>query len=274
MSYPDEEDAKLRPVVAVRVEHVERLRVPGPHDAIEVRAHVRQVAGLLPFGGGASSAHDIGRQHAGACRHRPQELQDREVALRGLPAHGVADLTSVDVGRPQRLVEQPGAPDAGAAGAGGLLLALERDAQVLGAHLLHEPPGLHGELQQQHGHAPGRLLHRQRHPRPAVPEQRPRRAGRAADVVVPAVSPRPAAAVARDDAGEAARRREDREGPEQRAHSADGAQGGARGPRGAAAPPLVGRRRRGERDRGPRRGRRQRRRHGGRGAGRLGANER
>jgi hypothetical protein len=255
-SNPDEEHAKLGAIVAIRIQHVEGFGVPGPHHAIEVRAHVREVAGFLSsLGASTAAANDVSRQHAGAGRDGAQQLHDGEVVVRGLAAHGVPDLAPVDVRRPQRLVEQPGAANAGA-GARRLLLALERDAEVLRAHLLHEPPRLHRELEEKDGHAPGRLLHRQRHARPAVPEQRPRRARRAGDMAV-VMAPRraAAAAVARDDAREPARRGEDREGTEQRAHGADGAK---RRPRGPAALPLVGRRR-GEGDRRPGRARRSRR---------------
>jgi hypothetical protein len=62
---------------------------------------------LSSLSASTAAANDVSRQHASADQDGAQQLHDGEVILRGLAAHGVPDLTPVDVRRPQRLIKQP-----------------------------------------------------------------------------------------------------------------------------------------------------------------------
>lgn len=97
-----------------------------------------------------------------------EQLHHGEVQLRGVPARGVAHVAAVDVGRPHGLVEDAAALPAG----GHLLLALEGDAdEAGGAHVLHEPGGGDGHLEEEVRHAAGVVLERQGDAGLAVAEQ-------------------------------------------------------------------------------------------------------
>lgn len=169
MSYPNEEDAKLWPAVPVWVEHVQRFRVLASHHPVEVGPHVRR----LSFDG---VGHVVG-EHACACGHGVEQLHYLQILLRGLPLDTVADLAPVDERRPQWLLEQLRL-------VGGLLLALQRDPVMVGAHLLHELAGGDGNLEEEDGDAAGVFLDREGDAGLSVSEEGAGGAGRAADVAV------------------------------------------------------------------------------------------
>ncbi|CAL9775646.1 unnamed protein product, partial [Musa acuminata subsp. burmannicoides] len=173
VSDPNEEDAELRPGVAVGVEHVERLRVLGPDHPVEEGAHVGELA--------IGRVGHVPRQDAGAHGHRVQQLHHAKVQFRGVPPGGVADVAPVDEGAPHGLVQHAALAGAG----GGLLLALEGDAdEAGGAHVLHEPGGGDGQLEEEVGDAAGVFLEGEGDAGLAVAEEGAGGAGGAADVAV------------------------------------------------------------------------------------------
>ncbi|BAS80552.1 Os02g0709701, partial [Oryza sativa Japonica Group] len=90
-----------RAAAAVRVHHVERLRVPRPDHPLEPRAHVHQVA-LLGGGGGGG----VVGENAGADGHRLDGAKNPPLVGAALPAHREAALSAVAVGPPRRLLQQ------------------------------------------------------------------------------------------------------------------------------------------------------------------------
>ena len=189
-SEPDEEDGELRArAAALRRDHVQRLRVPGPDEVIEAAAHVRH---LVVRCHRRRVDHQRGgprpREHAGAHGDHPQRLHDREVVVRGLAPHRVARLLAVAEHGPRRLVQQRRrAASASAARrpcvGGGLR---ERDRAALGleddaragrvAELAEQRVRLERQLDDEGGQAARRLLQRQHHAAPAVAVERPRHA--------------------------------------------------------------------------------------------------
>ncbi|TVU46403.1 hypothetical protein EJB05_05938, partial [Eragrostis curvula] len=133
---------------AVRVHHVERLRVPGAHDALEARAHVHDV----PLAAAAARRRDDARAHG----HWLQRAQHPPVRGAALAPHRVAAALAVAVRAPRLLLHQlPAAAALGTGGRkGGALLgavALERDAHEAGCHLAHQRRRGRGELEKQRG---------------------------------------------------------------------------------------------------------------------------
>jgi hypothetical protein len=218
---PNEEDGELRPGgAALGVVHVVRLGVLGAHDAVEVDAHVGELA--------VCRVGHVGRQHAGAHGRGVEHLHDALVLLRGLPPRRVPDALAVHLRRPQRLVQQHPPRRVGARRVVLLLVALERDAHhPRHAHVLDELGRGHADLEEQAGLGRRGLVERQRDARAPVAVQRPRRMRRAMEVGPdPAVEAREAVQRRQADAGWS---RDDGERAERRAYGPD-EPGGARRP--------------------------------------------
>ncbi|OEL30763.1 Protein MIZU-KUSSEI 1, partial [Dichanthelium oligosanthes] len=137
---------------AVRVHHVERLRVAGADDALEARAHVHDV----PLAAAARRRYDA-RAHG----HGLQRAQHPPVRGAALAAHRVAAALAVAIRAPHLLLHQLLAAAAVGRGrgrggarerAGGLgAVALERDADEAGRHLADQRRRGRGELEQHRG---------------------------------------------------------------------------------------------------------------------------
>jgi hypothetical protein len=187
-------DAELGSAAAVRVHHVERLRVPGPDDPLEPGPHVHEVALL-----GGGWAGDVVREHAGADGHRLDGAEHFPHVAAALPAHGEPALAPVAVGAPRRLLQQRAAllPCTGSVSSqlskwiyisarkqsellvckyyitGGerWFLALEREADEARGHLPDERGGgVRGHLDEQHGRGARFRLQRDVHA-PAPPAE-------------------------------------------------------------------------------------------------------
>ena len=210
---PNEEDCELRPGgAALGVVHVVRLGVLGTNEAVEMRAHVGELA--------VERVGHIGRQHAGAHGRGVEQPHDALVPLRRLPPRRVPDALAVHLGRPDRLVQQPHRrPRRRVVLLLLLLLALERDAHhPRRAHVLDELGRGHAHVQQHARRGAGALVQRDGDARPPVAVQRPRGVRRAVEVApdsAGAVQPREV--VQRRHAA-AGRRLDDRERPERREH--------------------------------------------------------
>uniref|UniRef100_A0A804NV57 Uncharacterized protein n=1 Tax=Zea mays TaxID=4577 RepID=A0A804NV57_MAIZE len=104
-SHSQEVDAELRAAAAVGVHHVERLRVPGAHHALEPRPHVHQVA-LRRAGAGDGAGDVVVREHAGAHGHRLHRAQHPPLVRAAVPAHREPALAAVAVRAPRWLLQQ------------------------------------------------------------------------------------------------------------------------------------------------------------------------
>jgi hypothetical protein len=164
-SDPEEVDAELGSAIAVRVHHVERLRVAGPHDALEPRPHVHDVA--------------LGRGYdPGAHGHGLQRAEHAPVRGAALAPHRVPAALAVAVGAPHRLLHQL------LVGVGAL--ALQRDAHQPRRHLAHQRRRGRGQLQQQRRARARVHLERQVHVPAPVAVQRAGEPRAHADLPVPA----------------------------------------------------------------------------------------
>jgi hypothetical protein len=205
---PNEEDCELRPGgAALWVVHVVRLGVLGTDEAVEMRAHVGELA--------VGRVGHIGRQHAGAHGRGVEHPHHAVVPLCRLPPRRVPDALAVHLGRPDRLIEQPPRPHVHRMV---LLLALERDAHhPRRAHVLDELGRGHADIQQHARRATGALVQRDGDARPAVAVQSPRGMHRAVEVAPDAGALQAREVVQRRHAA-AGRSLHGREGPERRAH--------------------------------------------------------
>jgi hypothetical protein len=101
---PEKVDAELGPGAAVGVQHVERLRVPGPHHPLELGPHVHEVA---LAGGGGSRAHVVAvGEHTGAHGDRLHGAQHPPLVRAAVPPQRVAALAAVAVRAPGGLLHQ------------------------------------------------------------------------------------------------------------------------------------------------------------------------
>jgi hypothetical protein len=187
-SNSEEVDAELRAAItagaAVRVHHVERLRVAGAHDALEACAHVHDV----PLTAAARRRYDA-RAHG----HGLQRAQHPPVRGAALAAHRVTAALAVAVRAPHLLLHQLPAA-AAAAGRGGAreragclgAVALERDADEAGRHLAHQRRRGRGELEQQRGARARVHLEREVDVAAAVAVERAREPCAETDLPVPA----------------------------------------------------------------------------------------
>ena len=183
-----EVDAKLRAAIAagaaVRVHHVECLRVAGAHDALEASAHVHDVA--------LAAAAARRRYDARAHRHGLQRAQHAPVRGAALAPHRVPAALAVAVRAPRLLLDQLPAAAAAAIGrgrgAGGALgaVALERDADEARGHLAHQRRRGRGELEQQRGARARVHLEREVDVAAAVAVERAREPRAEPDLPVPA----------------------------------------------------------------------------------------
>jgi hypothetical protein len=185
-----EVDAKLRAAIAagaaVRVHHVECLRVAGAHDALKASAHVHDV----PLATAARRRYD-----ARAHRHGLQRAQHAPVRGAALAPHRVPAALAVAVRAPHLLLNQlPAAAGAAAIGCGrgaregaGALgaVTLERDADEARGHLAHQRCRGRGELEQHRGARARVHLEREVYVAAAVAVERAREPRSEPDLPVP-----------------------------------------------------------------------------------------
>nr|CAB3453630.1 unnamed protein product [Digitaria exilis] len=150
----------------LRVDHVERLRVLGPDDALDACAHVRELA-VGPRRNAALLLRRR-REHAGAHGHAAEQAEHVALVVGGIfPPDGVPGLAPVAVDGPDVLLHEPAPRAAG--------VALERQLDRPRRDLPVQRARQHGELDQEQRRRAGVLVDGEAHAAAPVAEERHRR---------------------------------------------------------------------------------------------------